>query len=266
MRKGLQYCFAIILFAVIAAIWADLETKQRLQEETITTNTKGNLSKEITEVPFNQNGIEAVYPKFLAGGTEDDIEQWNQIIDKDVQGILHIYSFPPIPEPTPSPESSIPTILKLGYDIKVNSDQLISILYTASFRSPYSAHPTDLVYSTNINKITNKRVSLKDYVILNQEFVKFFRTWDFITYEDENEELNQAIRDYFTNMTDMELLLGFQTADQIGSTNLYHIYSYHTPDKLGISIEVPNYLGDHVEFEQEKSKLEDYLRKEESTS
>lgn len=258
MKKRIRFCIVLLMFAVAAAIWADAESGRGTW--TVTVSGTGQEEGEITEVPYRQDGYDAVYPNIISGGSLKQLEQWNKLIDQDFEKILHIYSFQPFPQPTPPTGSSAPVILKLGYTIKENSDRLISIFYTADFASPYSAHPTELIYTTNIDKIGSRRVRLGDYVKLNEKFVKEFRTWEPILYEEGEEELNKAARDYMASFTDKELLRGFRAADQIGSANLYHIYSYRTPEKLGISLEAPNYLGDHIEFEKKLSELSDYLK------
>lgn len=270
MKKNIKICVVLLVFAFTAALWADLKLKREPLSEGVietsvteanheTTAVEEEHKDELTEVPYHRDGYDAIYPMFVSGGTQEQIEKWNKLIKNDFEKILSIYSFNPIPEPTPSQETRVPTLLKIDYVIKENSDRLISIFYTAAFRSPYVAHPTDLIYTTNIDKLNSKRIRLGDYIKLDDRFIKEFRTWDFIPVAEGDEEVNKAIRSYIVGLSDKELLQGFQAADQIGSANLYNIFSYHTPDKLGISIGLPNYLGDHVEFEKNLSELGDYM-------
>jgi hypothetical protein len=260
MRKKWLYFF-LLLFMIITIPGC------RTTKEIVVFNNNGAVQtpiptsarEQIRDEMYHKDGIEASYPKFVTGGSEEQRNQWNNLISVDFNKIIHIYSFNPFPELTPSPTAVVPTILRINYVIKSNNSQGISIFYTADFNSPYSAHPTDLVYTTNIDKTENKRLKLRDFVKLSPDFVKNFRNWDFISVEEGNEELNQAIRDYMNNISDEDLLMGFEAADQIDSNNIWGIFSYLTPDKLGISVAVPNYIGDHVEFEREFSKLEDFL-------
>lgn len=258
MKKGMRICGIILFVAICAAIWADIRWGHTLSSEVLTASD--SVDSELIETPYHKDGIEAVYPRFVSGGTKEQLERWNQLIYKDFDRILQIYSFNPFPEPAPSPQTSMPVLLRIGYTVKQNSERYLSILYTAAYNSPYSAHPTDLVYTTNIDKEEDRKIRLRDYVKLNLDFVKNFRTWNFIPVEEDNEELNQAIRDYISQMSDQDLLLGFQEADVIGSDNLYGIFSYMTVDRLGISLSVPNYIGDHVEFEADKKNLQEYIR------
>lgn len=220
------------------------------------------LPNQVEDVIYQKDGIEARYPELVSDGSEEQLRVWNEMIVSDFNKILQIYSFRPFPEPTPPPAASVPTILKLDYEMKLNSSRYLSIFYVAAFNSPYSAHPSGLVYTTNIDKEEDRRLKLSDIIKLNQDFVKNFRTWDFVAREKGDTEFNRAVGDYITNISDEDLLMGFEASDIIGSGNLYDIFVYLTPKQLGISMGVPNYLGDHIEFERDYSQLKDFLTPE----
>ncbi|MHB8131277.1 MAG: hypothetical protein ACYDEX_20035 [Mobilitalea sp.] len=259
--KPRKYLFIILFFSI-----ATIACNSTKKAEVIGINETPQItnpiieSDQVTAEQYSKDGIEASYPKFISGSTEEQRNKWNKLIQTDFDKILQIYSFNPFPDILPGPTPVVPTILQIIYDIKSNDNHVISIFYTAAFNSPYSAHPTDLVYTTNIDKEKNKRLRLSDVVNINLDFVKDFRKWDYIPYEAGNEALDRAIRDYMSSMTDQDLLLGLQTADQIGFDNLWGIFSYLTPNRLGISVSVPNYLGDHIEFEREYSDIKQYLK------
>jgi len=248
-----QYVFLLFLLIVILSGCNSLKGKETISQ-TVPENTV------IKSQQFLKNGVVAEYPFIVAGGNAKDINIWNQIIKKDFDKIIDIYSFEPMPLPEPAPTRNM-TILNIKYDTKLNNSNYLSFLYWADFNSNYSAHPSELTYSTNINKKNNKRINLGDVVKLNKDFVKEFRTWDFIPIEQGNEELNKAIKDYFNNISDDELLNGFKKADIIESGNVMDMYSYMTTDALGISIGVPHYIGDHVEFERKYDKISKFLKK-----
>lgn len=212
----------------------------------------------IQQEKYLKDGISASYPVIISGAPEENLKVLNQMIAKDFNKILQIYSFHPFPESTSAPVNPV-VILTITDIIKLNNGKLLSILYKADFSSKYVAHPTNLVYTTNIDTAKEKRLKLSDIVKLSPEFVKYFKTWDFISNNKENKEVNDAIRDYINGLSEEDLLKAFQSADIIGSENLWGTYSYLTPDSLGISLSVPNFLGDHVEFEKKYSELKDYL-------
>lgn len=247
----------IILFSLLSA--CSYQRRDNGPTEVGRMDNQDELSDQVKSITYQKDGIAAQYPELAAGGSEEQLKLWNEIIASDFNKILGIYSFRPIPEPTPAPAASIPTILKLTYEIKLINNRYVSIFYTASFNSPYAAHPTGLVYTTNLDKEENKRLALSDIVKVNQDFVKNFRSWELVVPEGVNAEVTSAMKDYITNMSDEDLLMGFNAADIIGSGNLYGVYSYLTRDRLGISIGVPNYLGDHMEFEKAYTDLTGFL-------
>jgi len=214
---------------------------------------------EVKQVSYQKDGIEAFYPELTAGGTEKQLADWNELIRKDFNQIIQIYAANPFPELKTSPnEKEIPK-LHLEYEIKDNN-KVFSVFYKAKYLSPYSAYPTELVYTTNIDKEINKRLRLPNIVKINESFVKEFQKWELAPSKEENAAVKEAIEAYRKNLTSKDLQKGFQAADQIGSSNLWQVYSYLTPDKLGISMYAPNYIGDHIELEQSLTELKEYLK------
>lgn len=215
---------------------------------------------QIDQQQYKSEGIEAYYPYFVSGAGKDKLAEWNQIIAEDFIKILGLYTINFFPESEQSPTEAVPVILTIQNVIKKYNNQFFSAYYTAEYSSRYSAHPTELVYTTNIDLKAANRIALSDLVRIDEEFVRDFRNWEFILFEPGNEELNQAVMDYLTSLEDDMLLRGFQRADIIGSSNYLGIFSYLTCNSLGISIMVPNYLGDHVEFERKFTELRDFLK------
>lgn len=213
---------------------------------------------EVEETPYMTDRIAAAYPTIVSGASRKKLDKWNSIIKEDFDKILAIYSFDPFADlEIPDEENRI--ILNIHYDIKLLNKQFLSILYLASYNSPYSAHPTELVYTTNIDTKKDSRLTLSDLVQLDSSFASFLRSWDFSEIEPNNPMLNAVIRSILNDMNDEELLEGLNTADQIGSKNRWGIFSYLTPNKLGVSVSVPHFAGDHVELEKEYEALKDFL-------
>ena len=248
-----------ILF--LGLIYASGYVRDFIAHHILCVNNQEVITKEenitnIEEMSYVKEGVEASYPRLLSGGSPESLEKWNEIIKRDFDKILQIYSFQPFPESIPNPTGVVPIFLKITYEVKANTDSRLSLFYRADYNSIYSAHPSNLIYTTNIDKKRDKRLSLRDVVQLNEAFVKDFRNWSIKAGEEDSPEIQEAIHEYIKNITDEELLTGFRAADRIGSNNPWGIYSYQTQDNLGISIEVPHYAGDHAEFEQSLGELE----------
>ncbi|NLO10774.1 MAG: DUF4163 domain-containing protein [Clostridiales bacterium] len=205
---------------------------------------------EIRENTFQRNSTHVAYPIIVSEANSEKVDAWNKIILQDIGSILNIYSDYTM---TPAPEERglyLPDTLRITYDIKRNDNRYLSILYIADFYSPYAAYPTQMIYTTNIDKENNRRVKLSDFITDVKSLADEINFWDIVTKDYDIKDYPQLVRDYIKGLGKEILLMGFESADIIGPDNYLEIYSYLTPDKLGVSISVPHYLGDHAEFER----------------
>lgn len=205
---------------------------------------------KIEEQIYKRNGTLVSYPLIVSGGSSQDRDKWNNIILGDINEILKLYSAYGFTQPTKETDLYLQDTLNISYEIKRNDGRILSIFYMADFYSPYAAHPTQLIYTTNIDLVNNKRLKLSDIIAVDRALVENFTSWELVTRGDESQEFLSALKDYIQGLGKDILLMGFQSADIIGPDNYLGIYSYQTPERIGISISVPNYLGDHVEYEK----------------
>ncbi|HKM00089.1 MAG TPA: hypothetical protein VJZ06_09285, partial [Mobilitalea sp.] len=172
MNRWSKLCLFYILILIIAM-------SNYFREEKVITVSELYTSYQIEQQHYNKNGIEVDFPYFVSGADKDTLVEWNRIIAKDLKKILDIYSFNPFPMAVPSPTGTIPVILTVKNVIKKVGDQYFSVFYTAAYNSKYSAHPTELVYTTNIDLKAANRIALSDLVRIDEEFVRDFRNWEF---------------------------------------------------------------------------------------
>jgi len=249
----------IIIISLLLSSCMPKDGKVKDQETSSSLVTPVSSGYQVEEVEYEKDGISATYPRIVSGAPEDKLKVWNEIIEKDFNKILQIYSFNPFPELKPT-SAAPPIILNINNEVKINNGRFFSVLYTAAYNSKYSAHPSELVYTTNIDMENSKRLTFSDIIKLDANFVNFIKKGDFISSAKENKELNAAIKDYISQLSNQELINGFKSADIIGGGNEYGIFTYLTPEKLGISLSVPNYLGDHIEIERPYSELSDFMK------
>lgn len=198
----------------------------------------------IEENIYQSDGTYVTYPLIMSGADSKKLDILNSILLDDINKILKIYSAFALAQPPKEQDVFLPDTLRITYEIKRNDDKYISVYYTADFYSPYAAYPTQLVYTTNIDVKNNMRLKLSDTYITDQTILDELASWEF----------PQAVHDYIKGLGKEILRMGFESADIIGPDNYLGIFSYLTPDRIGISISVPNYLGDHVEYEIPLSK------------
>ena len=258
-KKWISITIISLILLSISISKTLLEASYAIETSTRVHTQLGDDTFEVKDIPYITERIEAAYPEIISGADQDKLDKWNQIIKDDFDKILAIYSYDPFSELKETPTESNRIILNINYEIKLLNAQFLSVFYRAFYSSPYSAHPSELVYTTNIDTVRDRRVILSDLVNLNDDFVSFLRSWDFSTVEPSNPMLNAVIKSILNDMSDDELLNGLKSADQIGSNNRWGIYTYLTPNKLGVSVSVPHFAGDHVELEKEYEELKDYL-------
>lgn len=208
----------------------------------------------IEERIYKGMGIYASYPIFVSIEGKERQDILNNIILEDINKILSLYSGYAFTQPAKEEDLYKSDILYINYEIMRKDEHYLSILYKADFFSPYAAHPTQLIYTTNIDLKNNRRIQLSDIIEVNRYLIENFTLWRLVTKEGDKGEYLQAINDYISGLGKEILWMGFKKADIIGPDNYLEIFSYLRPDTIGISISVPNYLGDHVEFERAISK------------
>ena len=204
----------------------------------------------IEENVFKNNSSHVAYPLIVSGADSKQLDTWNGIILEDVSKILKLYSAYAFTPNSEVEKVFQPDILNISYKIKRNDSPYLSIFYIADFFSPYAAYPTELIYTTNIDIESSRRIKLSDIIEVEEFLVDDLSSWDLVIKDNSNKEYLQAIRDYIDGLGRKVLWMGIRSADIIGPDNYLGIFSYLTPDKIGVSISVPNYLGDHVEFER----------------
>lgn len=211
---------------------------------------------ELVKMTYTYNEIQAHYPQLSSGLEEQKRDVVNQIIQNDMLAIVDIYSADIAPNQGTEGSEAYEFILTIDYEVKLQNYNYLSICYVALYNSVTAAYPSEMVYTTNIDLVNQSRLKLTDMVTLNDDFVTTMKTWNFITYEQDNEELKNAIDEYIHGISNAQLLEGLKAADQIGTNNTYGIYGYLTEEKLGIAISVPHVLGDYVRFERDYKKLD----------
>lgn len=202
----------------------------------------------LTERIFQNNGTYVSYPVIISGDSEENLNVLNEIIIGDVNKILSLYDVYKALPPAGGKDLFLGNTLNMGYEIKRNDEDYLSIFYTADFFSPYGAYPTQSVYTTNIDLQNLKRLKLADITAVNDTLLNEFLSWQPVGV---NPQYIQGIRDYIEGLGAGTLKAGFASADIIGPENILGIFSYLKPDRIGISISLPIYLGNHAEFEKE---------------
>ena len=201
----------------------------------------------LREQVFRNNGTYVSYPLVVSSDMAVKTDALNDIILGDINKILNLYSADAFLPPAGGPDVFLRDTLNIRYEIMRNDNNYLSIFYTADFYSPYGAYPTQTVYTTNIDLQNVRRIRLQDLNEVDNTLINEFLSWEPVNI---NPQYMAGIRDYIRGLGTGIVQRGFASADIIGSDNFLGIFSYLKPGRLGISISLPNYLGNHAEFEK----------------
>ncbi len=206
---------------------------------------------ELRTRTYQSEGRYVTYPIVVSGADPTSINKLNSIILEDINKILGIYSMDTYPQPLQGPDLFLKDSLYIYYYVKRHDDRYLSILYTADYYNPYGAYPSQMVYTTNIDLINNRRLNIHDLIDMDTPSNIDLSSWELVTTGMGGEAYRKIVLEYILGLGVETLRKGFLTADIIGYENLLGIFSYIRPTRIGISISVPHYIGDHAEFERD---------------
>jgi len=128
--------------------------------------------------------------------------------------------------------------LDVDYEIKFNSNRLLSIVYTGVGFVQGAARPTHLFYTLNVNIETGEKIVFSDIVSVDDKFIELMLS-DNIVHLNPDPELKQFVRGIISQETFSNRL-----------QDAYNPMFYFTDDSLGISIgSLGGAAGDHAELE-----------------
>lgn len=193
------------------------------------------------------------YPQIILLGDRDRQNRINEILKKDALKVLN----------RPEDDDRLLT-LPIDYQITWQSENLLSVQYRGLSRIEKGAYPMHLFYTTNINVAKGCKLRLPDMIIVNENFVVKFRDRKLKSLR-----TIQLDGEYIFAGRGLEVkpvsdtIRSFDTADMVYEEGWFStIYSYFTPDSLGISVGVSHAIGDHLEFEIKYQDIADNIKAE----
>lgn len=215
----LTFVFAIILLS-------SCTTKNNVVNTPTPTKTNINAPDySIVKSKYTNKKITIYYPQLV--GYPDSKKQTEintKIVSEALNGYVGIGS---TQANTTEYEGTI------DYSLKLQSKNLLSIVYSGYSSFYKAAHPTNELYSTTIDLRNNKLVNLKDFIVINDKFFNEFKN-----------KANLIIQQGASRDMYIEELKKLNT--DVFNQN---IPFYLTDTSLGISFPTIHVMGDHMEFE-----------------
>ena len=143
--------------------------------------------------------------------------------------------------------------LDVDYHLTFNDDDWLSISFNGFGNVKTAAYPNDILQTMNINLKNGSMLKLSDIYTVNKDFAHIFRKEyvEQITsrFDLADDLAGQAVKT-FLDQYDDQTLMGY----------LSDSCCYMTPNKLGISFDLPHAAGDHFETEIPYSALSQDLK------
>ncbi len=247
MRKGIFAILLIALTLIIRSCNRNSGLKQN-NENSAAFDSSNNLGYVIENESYKKEGVSIKYPQINKLGDDVKQSEINEMIKSEAFTVTDLYE-----------DTDVSTI-EIDFKITWKSKNLISIQYYASGFSKGAAYPVDLLYTINIDISKGSKLRLKDYINIDNNFVDKFRK-----YKVKDPDINQASEGAFEYILDTysvdDLLKYFDGADSSYNNSAF-TFSYFTKDSLGISIEVPNAVGDHTEIELKYKDIKENIKED----
>ena len=149
--------------------------------------------------------------------------------------------------------------MEINYDIKFKGKNLLSVVYTGKSDKEGALYKKNLFYTTNINLKDAIRLTLSDFIILNEGFVEKLKKAEYKPYDSDGQVHKDKVKE---EIEKKDLLKELERTDNIREENVSNFYSYIKPDALGISIGVTHSSGDHAEYEIKYDDIKEFIREE----
>jgi hypothetical protein len=219
------------------------------------TNTQTETMYSVKSDTYKQGNITIAYPEISGLKDTDKQTKINQLIKTRALSTTKDNSW------------GDELTLDIKYKITLQNKELLSIQYSGLSNVEKSAHPNNEFYTSNIDILNAKELTLSDFVTINSDFIKSFKSSTYIpwmTFDSKDEEKNiiSALDEYKnTQFNDNDLLNWFKHSDNTDTNaNISGVFCYLTNDSLGIGIYVPHVSGDHAEYEMKLNKIKNNLK------
>lgn len=209
------------------------------------SNSKYIHSYNLISALYSINDIHIKYPQLINLGDKNKQSIINDLIKTEALKVLNYYK-----------DSTNDLTLEIDYTIKKQDLNILSIIYSGIGYIKGAAHPNNLLYTTNIDINTGKKLRLKDIVNINKNLTSKFINGDF-------KPLNPYVDHTLSNFSNEELLKTLESADSLDnldSKTHSDVFSYLTNDSLGISMNVSHAAGDHTEFEIKLTDIKNNIK------
>lgn len=206
------------------------------------------INYKVVDEKYIDKEVTIKYPQITDLGDDNRQKRINEILKAEALSVLGFY------------EDSNDVSLNITYKILWQSQRILSVQSFGVGNAKGAAYPLNLLYTVNINIDNGSKLILKDFVKIDNNFVNSFR--NFKVKDPETNQASTSAYEYILNTyTAEDLIRYFEGADSSYKNSAF-TFSYLTKDAIGISIEVPHAVGDHMEIELKYQDIKNNIKTE----
>jgi len=239
MKKWLSLLLTV---TCMLALWGCRDPKDEPQEGTVSAVSQ--TSNAVTAITQQNESSEP--PQTNRAERSDDItinypvlaeysDRVNQAIKEEAYLALDAYDLDFF-----EPEERLS--LEIDYEIKLKTDDLISIVFSGLGFIQGTAHPNHFFYTLNIDAKTAQKVRLADRVTVDNQFVQAIYQ---AAYDIPKPEQYEAFMNSYEDKDALRDCLNTSDGSDDWPTSSY-VFSYFTPTAVGVSLPIGTF---HVEIE-----------------
>lgn len=210
---------------------------QRYDPDSLSIDNGNGIGKNqpysISTATFSQYNIKIQYPQIKGLGDDSKEKTINDLIKNDVMNRQ-------VEKPIKDYQDATKLTLELKYQVTMNTNELLSVLYTGYSNIEGSAHPNGDIYAITIELKNATKLRLSDFTTLDTNFVQKIKQSTAVT--------NEAVKD---GMDKNDLITLIQNKDDqtlirgLKGQWAYNTF-YVTPNSLVVSVDVPHAAGDYA--------------------
>lgn len=152
--------------------------------------------------------------------------------------------------------------VRSDYQIAWQSNNLLCIQYRGYIYVKGAPYSPDHLMITNIDIAKGDKLTLKDLVVIDEDFAEIFRNDNIRTVSPLSGTFTgKQVFVEFTPLNSVDdTVKRLKSADEVYSKGRSGTYCYFTPNAFGISTGVAHAIGDHAEFEIRYEDLAKHIK------
>jgi hypothetical protein len=206
------------------------------------TDATASPSYKIITSEFNQDNIQIQYPQIEKLGNEPGEKAINDLIkndiwDSQVEDIIKYYQ---------EDGSTIKLNVDLNYKVTMNTDDILSVMYTGTAYIEGGMHPDNVFHAITVDLKSGNRVSLSNFTKIDASLIQKIKesksvTNDAVKYEEDEAQAEDIRKDLITlmqNQDDQNMILTLKNDSEKDF--------YVTKNSLVVCVIVCHAAGDYM--------------------